>query len=69
MDRGLLHLLTGPDWARNPQCDFVIFPLKNVAKLPFGVNFVNLHPSINSRVRVMVQKNKNAVLRQGAGVS
>ena len=36
-----------------------MFPSKIGANLPIGVDFASLHPSINSRVRDMVQKNKN----------
>jgi hypothetical protein len=46
-----------------------MFPQTIVAKLPFGVIFAHIHPSINNRVRVMVKKTKRTISRQGAGFS
>ena len=44
-----------------------MYPLSSQKAYPFGVDIANVHPSVNSRVRVMVRKNKNSVSRQGAG--
>ena len=43
-----------------------MYPLSSQKAYPFGVDIANVHPSVNSRVRVMVRKNKNSVSRQGA---